>query len=325
MNQPTTVPPVSVKRPRSSASPAAAEFSWSDPSQRNPLIVIVSLTLLLVAAYWDTLRLVSSAWSEPLYSHGYIVPIFALVLMWMRFQPFQPVPTVERWIGLAIIVFALSVRIFGAYMTMNPFEHLSFPIAIFGVLMLAGGFHTIRWAWPGPLFLFFMLPLPSVLEQNVLWKLQTLASACSTFVLQTLGVAAFREGNLINIPGSPLNVAEACSGLRMLTIFTAMALAMVFLVERPWWDKFVILISAVPIALLVNIIRITATGLLYYAVGPENELAHKIGHDWAGFFMMPLALGFLWAELQILERLTVPVESAQLRPIGGRTATVPVR
>jgi exosortase len=208
---------------------------------------------------------------------------------------------------------------------MNPVDRISFPIAIFGMLMLVGGMHTIRWAWPGPLFLVFMLPLPSVLEQNVLWQLQTLASVCSTFVLQTLGVAAFRSGNLISVPGSDLNIAEACSGLRMLTIFFAMALAMVFLVERPWWDKFVILLSAVPIALIVNIVRITVTGLLYVAVGPENHFAQKIGHDWAGFFMMPLALGFLWAELQILERVTVPVEMAQIRPLAGRSAAIPVR
>jgi exosortase len=144
--------------------------------------------------------------------------------------------------------------------------------------------------------------------------------------LQTLGVAAFREGNLINISGMPLFVADACSGLRMLTIFGALAFAMVFLIERPWWDKFMILLSAVPIALAVNVIRITVTGLLYLVVGPENAFVHKLGHDWAGYFMMPLAMGFLWVELQILERITVPIESAQLKPIGARAAApIPVR
>ena len=127
------------------------------------------------------------------------------------------------------------------------------------------------------------------------------------------------------MPGADLNIADACSGLRMVTIFGALAVAMVFLVERPWWDKFIILLSAIPIALIVNIIRITVTGLLYMAVGQDNEFAKKLGHDWAGFFMMPLALGFLWMELQILERLTLPVEIAQYKPVGARSATIPVR
>jgi exosortase len=209
---------------------------------------------------------------------------------------------------------------------MNPLDRITFPIAIFGVLMLVGGWHTIQWAWPGPLFLVFMFPLPSWLEQNILWKLQTLASVASTFVLQMLGVAAYREGNVINVAGTPLFIADACSGLRMVTIFGALAVAMVFLVERPWWDKFMILLSAIPIALLVNIIRITVTGLLYMVVGPDSNFAHKLSHDWAGYFMMPLALGFLWLELQILERITIPVDTPQMKPIGARAATAaPVR
>jgi exosortase/archaeosortase family protein len=88
----------------------------------------------------------------------------------------------------------------------------------------------------------------------------------------------------------------------------------------------VILLSAIPIALAVNIIRITVTGLLYLALGQDNHFATKLAHDWSGYFMMPLALGFLWLELQILERLTVPVETVQLRPVGGaRGMAVPVR
>jgi exosortase len=312
-------------RPVGVSAQPMADVAWNDPSQRVPLITLVVLTLGLVFAYWDTFTLVAAEWENPLYSHGYIIPIIALGLMWMRYQPFRPVPTSERWIGVGILVLGLAIRNFGVYMTMNPLDRYSFLISIFGLFMMVGGMHTIRWAWPALLFLVFMLPLPSVLEHKILWNLQTLASVCSTFVLQTMGVAAFRQGNLISVPGADLNIADACSGLRMLTIFGALAVAMVFLVERPWWDKLMILLSAVPIALIVNIIRITATGLLFMAVGSDNEFAKKLGHDWAGYFMMPLALGFLWIELQILERLTVPVEVAQFKPIGGRTATIPVR
>jgi len=312
-------------RPAGMATATTAEVAWNDPSQRVPLITLVVLTVLLVLAYLDMFSLVKEEWANPLYSHGYIVPIISLGILWLRYQPFRPVPASERWIGLGVLVLGLAIRNLGVYMTMNPLDRYSFLIAVFGLFMMVGGWRTIRWAWPALIFLFFMMPLPSVLEHNILWRLQTLASVCSTLVLQTMGVAAFRQGNLISVPGADLNIADACSGLRMLTIFLALAVAMVFLVERPWWDKFVILLSAVPIALVVNIIRITVTGLLYMAVGSDNEFAHKLGHDWAGYFMMPLALGFLWLELQILERLTIPVDIAQFKPVGARTATIPVR
>jgi exosortase len=164
------------------------------------------------------------------------------------------------------------------------------------------------------------------LETLVLLRLQTLAAASSTFALQTLGVAALREQRVISISGIPLFVADACSGLRMVTIFCAMAVAMVFFIERPWWDKLIILLSAIPIALIVNIVRITLTGLAYLWTGGTNEFVQKFTHDWAGFFMMPLALGLLWLELQILERLTVPIDMGRLRPVGPmRGAGVPVR
>jgi exosortase len=305
---------------------AAPQVSWSDPSQRTPLLILGGLVLLLVVAYWDMFVLTSAAWSEGLYSHGWIVPVGAIMLMWMRWQPIEAVPAIERWIGLGLLVLGLSARLLAAEIGMNPLDRISFLPSVFGVFMLVGGMQVIRWAWPALLFLVFMFPWPTFFERAILGNLQTLASICSTFVLQTLGVAAFREGNLIRIPNADLNIADACSGLRMATIFGALAVGMIFLVERPWWDKFVILLSAIPIALAVNIIRITVTGLLYMIVGPENHFAQKLGHDWAGYFMMPLALGFLWLELQILERVTVPIDSIQLKPVGAaRGAAVPVR
>jgi exosortase len=327
MSEKRTTPqldPTRATRPTRASTPAPPPPSWNDPSQRTPLLILGGLVVLLVAAYWDMFALTSSAWNEGLYSHGWIVPVFALALMWMRWEPFGPVPARERWIGLALLVLGLSMRLVAAEFGMNPVDRLSFLPAIFGVFMLVGGFHIIRWAGPALGFLIFMFPLPTKLEVLVLLRLQRLASICSTFVLQTMGIAAFRQGNLISVPGADLNIADACSGLRMATIFGALAVAMVFLIERPWWDKLVILLSALPIALVVNIIRITLTGLLYMAVGPDNHFAQKLGHDWAGYFMMPLALGFLWLELQILERLTVPVETVQVKPVGASRGVAPV-
>jgi len=317
------VPNRGVRTPHAAPAPLPP-VSWKDPSQRTPLMILGGLVFLLVAAYWDMFSLTSAAWNEGLYSHGWLVPVFALALLWMRFQPFGPVPAYERWIGLLLIVVGLSARFWAAEYGIHPLDQLSFLPAIFGVFMLVGGMNVIRWAWPALFFLVFMFPLPNKIERPVLGGLQTLASICSTFVLQTMGMAAFRQGNLISIPGSELNIADACSGLRMATIFGAMAVAMIFLIERPWWDKFVILLSAIPIALLVNVIRITVTGLLYWMVGPDNHFAQKLGHDWAGYFMMPMALGFLWLELQLLERLTIPVDTVQLRPVGGARTVSPV-
>lgn len=310
-------------RPVAAALPKVA---WNDPSQHTSLAILGGLALLVIVAYWDMLALTSRVWSEGLYSHGWIVPLCAVGLLWLRWEPIGAVPQKERWIGLALVVLGLLLRIPAAWIGMNPVDRLSFLPAIFGVFMMVGGFNIIRSVWPALGFLVFMFPLPSRLETSVLLKLQTLAAASSTFVLQTLGVAALREQRVISISGMPLFVADACSGLRMVTIFVALAVAMVFLIERPWWDKFIILLSAIPIALVVNVVRITLTGLAYLWSDGHNEFIEKMAHDWAGLFMMPLALGILWLELQILERITIPIDMGRLRPVGPmRGATVPVR
>ena len=165
------------------------------------------------------------------------------------------------------------------------------------------------WAGPALAFLFFMFPLPSFIERTMLMKLQTYASIASTYTLQTLGVAAARAGNVISIDTlNDLTVAEACSGLRMLTIFGAMAVALVMIIDRPWWDKLIILVLAIPIALISNVVRIVTTGLLFLAFGQDKPWLSQIIHDWAGFAMMPVGLGLLWLELAVLSRLTIPID-----------------
>lgn len=99
-----------------------------------------------------------------------------------------------------------------------------------------------------------------------------------------------------------------------------MSVALVMIIERPWWDKLIILLSAIPIAVVSNVIRIVSTALLYLAFGQETAWLNKIIHDWAGFAMMPIGLGLLWIELAVLSRLTVPVENDDFVPFGAATA-----
>jgi exosortase len=190
------------------------------------------------------------------------------------------------------------------------------------ICLIVGGVSMLRWAGPALAFLFFMFPFPEVVERTLLMKLQMVASMISTFVLQTLGISATRFGNTLSIDTlqEPLEVAEACSGLRMLTIFGAMCFAMIMIVERPWWDKLVIFLSIVPIALASNVIRIVTTALLLLAFGQGTPWLSTLIHDWAGFLMMPIGLGLLWIELAVLSRLTIPLDSEEFAAFGAAPA-----
>src|SRR5262245_16599210 len=121
-----------------------------------------------------------------------------------------------------------------------------------GLALLSGGWRGLRWAWPSLAFLAVMVPLPHRVEEAVGAPLQGAATACSTFALQTLGLPAFAEGNVITVNAARIGVVEACNGLGMLFTFAAMATGLVLVVRRPWVDRALIVLSAGPIALAAN-------------------------------------------------------------------------
>lgn len=294
-------------------SPEESQVAW---------IVYGCLTAAVIVAYENMIRFTATFWAKDMYSHGYIIPFFAAYLFWIRKRPLRDAAPLDRWIGVGVVAASLGVRVFAAYFDYNNFERVSFIGALLGVCLIAGGRSMFKWAWLPIAFLAFMYPLPSMIENTLLMKLQTYASIFSTWTLQVLGVSAARQGNTINVDTleEALEVAEACSGLRMLTIFGAMSVALVMIIDRPWWDKLIILLSAIPIALASNVIRIVATALLYIAFGQDTPWLNKIIHDWAGFAMMPIGLGLLWIELSILSRLTIPIDADDFVPYGRATA-----
>ena len=263
------------------------------------------LAIGLVAIYLNSLARVSSDWSNPQYSHGYLVPIFAIVLLWIRREAFEQFPAWHRWVGVGLITVGILLRVVGTRYVIFAIDNLSFIPCMMGIFALAGGLRCLRWAGLPIVFLVFMYPLPGFLVDAVLRPLQTLATKASTFLLQTLGVEAFRDGNRIILDNMEMGVVDQCSGLRMLTIFIALssAIAMI-LTQRPIWERFILVVSAVPIAILVNVFRITITGVLY-SFNVDSELVNHIFHDWAGYLMMPMALGLLFLEMQILQRIVI--------------------
>jgi exosortase len=135
--------------------------------------------------------------------------------------------------------------------------------------------------------------------------LRRLATAASTYALQTLGLPALAEGNVIRLNDVRIGVVEACSGLSMLMVFFSLSTALALLIGRPRWIKTILVLSAVPIALVSNVARITITGLLHEWVG--SRVADAFFHDVAGWLMMPAALGLLWLVLHVLDRLFIEV------------------
>ncbi|QDU91669.1 Transmembrane exosortase (Exosortase_EpsH) [Pirellulimonas nuda] len=301
------------------------DFNPADPKQKQVLITFAVAVVVLLFVYLEMLVTTAGTWSNDMYSHGYIIPVLAGALFWVRRKGLVPATASEVWAGAGMICVALLVRIFAATYNMEPLDRYSFLLALLGAVVLSGGWRMLSWAWLPVLFLFFMYPLPTVVELRLLVSLQEWAAKISAVVLQVLGTGVLRVGNQIKYQGEDLmEVAEVCSGLRMATILSAMAVAMVFFIERPWWDRLIVLLSALPIAFIVNVARIVVTGLIFIAVkntgeaiSPEMaEWIDQIAHDWMGLAMPIAAVGLIYLELAILSKLSVPEETVELKPAG---------
>ena len=285
-------------------------FAQRKPELNNATLAALALVLMVAAwTFWPTLRELADKWFHDAgYSHGVLVPFFAGYLLWLRRDQLRFGP--PAWgLGLGLLAVAALLRVISGLFVFSWSDMLALLPCIAGIVALFGGMPALRAGWPAIAFLFFMIPLPYKLEVALGGPLQTLASRGSAFMLQVLGQPAVREGNTIMINDVKLGIVEACSGLRMLVTFFTFSTGVAVLIRKPLLERSCIVISAVPIALVTNIIRITATGVMYQL---NKQFAQMFFHDLAGWFMMPVCLAFLGLELWILNRLIM--ETRQSRP-----------
>jgi exosortase len=279
----------------------------------GPLLAVLGVVIGLLWAYWPTLGGMARRWaSDPQYSHGYLVPLFAVGLLWVRRERLATVAFAPSWWGVALITAGLGLWLAGARLYFPWLEAVALLPCVLGVFALLGGAAALRWAWPAVAFLLFMVPLPYRLGTAMAPSLQRFATLASTYVLETLGFPAVAEGNIILLNDARIGVVEACGGLSMLIIFFALSTAVAILIRRAWWEKGILVLSAVPIALVANVTRIVATGVLAELV---SATAADIFHEWAAWWMMPLALALVALELRLLSRLLVERKTARTMPM----------
>ncbi|MEK6247294.1 MAG: exosortase/archaeosortase family protein, partial [Planctomycetales bacterium] len=274
------------------------------------LVVFAGLLLALLYCFansFSTLWLHN--WNDPQYSFCYLVQNYAGIILWWRWDPtlfdsLESIPVSQRWWGAALLAFGIVMRVISAYLGVETAEMAAFIPCLAGVVLIAFGWPIFKWSAPAVVFLGFMFPLPWTIERRLLDPLKTIATSSSNFLLQMMGYGSFREGNVIHVAEVPMGVIDACSGLRMLTVFLALCGMVALTIKLPLWERIVIFLSAIPIALGVNVLRITITGMAFYHLGPEwYEWVKHVFHENAGYFMMPMAMLMLYLEIVILERM----------------------
>lgn len=283
---------------------------------------VASVAVAAVVLAWSYApsfaSLISRWWRDPNYSFGFLVVPIALAIFWNRRDRLDPARMQPRWWGLLPLLALAGLRVFLYEWNEQYVENATIPLVVAALALALGGWHLVKVALPAIVFLFFMLPLPPSINSILANPLQRLATIGSVAVLQMTGLPVLAEGNVITVGSEPLEVAQACNGLSMLLSFVTLIAAMVILIPRPLWERIVLMLSAIPIALLTNIVRIVVTAWCYHQFG--HEAGEKMAHDAAGLAMPVFALVLAFLELRLLSWLVVevPEPAAPLRPHGLR-------
>lgn len=294
-------------------SPGAADQGrgWTAMAQQATrwLLTVDGAAVLLVLAalgfaYWPTLVDLVGTWRKnPDYSHGFLVlPISAMIGARLWPDDRADGPRVF-WPGLLLVALGLILRAFfqsrGNFWTTNA----TLLVTVAGVALSLLGPRTIRFIWPALAFLIFLLPLPTSINNSLSQPLQALATRASTLVLRASGLWVMPEGNVILVGREPLEVAEACNGLSMLMSLAATVAAAAALIPMATFKRIALLVSIIPVALLSNVVRISATAWAYHLWGAK--VGSEYAHDLAGLLMMPLAMALVGLELWILSWLVI--------------------
>jgi exosortase len=276
---------------------------------RQPVLkwTLIAFTVLLmgglIVSYWQpTVTQLWHIWLESdEYSSGLLVPFLAAYVLWSRRDHYLNCPIRPAWAGLGLLLAAQAFRLFGLYFMFASAERLALVLSVGGIALLLFGWHFFKNFATIFVFLFLMLPLPNRVESMVTLPLQQWATVSAVFSLETLGYNVVRQGNIIQIGETIVAVAEACNGLRMLTAFFVISGFMALISTRKGWEKAIILISTIPIALFCNTIRLTLTSVAFTYV--HTETLEELFHDFGGLAMMPLAIGLIVFELWLLKHL----------------------
>jgi exosortase len=256
-----------------------------------PWQVLLWFGALLGLAYGPVLyRLVKQWMNDPDMGHGLFVPLVVGYIIWQRREQLLAIPVATNWWGLALVLWGaiqLTVATLGVELFL---ARTAFWITLVGSLLLLFGSQMLRAVAFPLLLLVFMIPIPAIIFNQITFPLQLIASRIGELALSLLGVPVFREGNILELPNRRLSVVEACSGIRSLLSLSFLALVYGYFFDPKAWMRWILLAISLPIAILVNALRVTLTGV----IGEYNrELADGVFHAIEGWMMFILALAIL--------------------------------
>ena len=263
-------------------------------------IIWLIISILLIFLYGNTLaKWGFDIWNDPNYSHGMLIPFIALYLIKQRFAQLRKTQSITSNKGLLFILPALFLFVLGSVAGEQFSQRVSFVILLYGLVLFLEGKEIARLLlFPVALFL-FAIPLPYILYNAIAFPLKLIATKIAVGVISLVGMPFFRDGNVIHLPHTTLEVIDACSGIRSLMTLITLAFLLASFQLRTFWKRAVLVLLALPLAVLANAGRVALTGLL-----TKSNPAWGSGtlHEITGWGVFVISFGFLIGISFILER-----------------------
>ncbi len=261
---------------------------------------LVVAVLGALAFFSDGLRALLDAWQLPEYSHGPLIPVLSalLFLRQLKTEPVETGPVRDYWPGIVVLLAALLMGALGRLANISDIVAYALILWVGGILLVSFGWKQGRRFWPPVLHLIYMLPLPGVVYYKLSTYLQFISSELGVFLLQWLQVPVFLDGNIIDLGVYKLQVAEACSGLRYLFPILSFSYIFSVLYKGPIWHKAILLVSAAPIVVVMNSVRIALAGYMVNAYG--IEWVEGLSHFFEGWVIFVISIVILFILARIL-------------------------
>ncbi len=273
----------------------------SEASPRAVLWVAAAILAVLVAIYLPTLIRMVVHWAAISdHSHGFVIAPLALFFAWEQRDTLRRAPIETSLWGLVPLGLSTSALAVGRFGVELMSLRVSFVLALIGLVLLLFGRHIFRILAFPLCFLFLMVPLPQALINFVAFPLQLFAADWAVRVLHLMEIPVLREGNILHLPETTLFVKEACSGLRSLMALVSLGVVFAYFFRRGTWQRIVLMLSTLPIAIAVNAFRVSLTGVLAFYFGAEA--ARGAIHELQGVFTFGGAFGLLLAESWLLSK-----------------------
>jgi exosortase len=267
------------------------------------------LALLLVGAggwlYADVLAGLVADWAhDDNYSHGFLIVPLALYFAWERRQRLVSLARRPSALGFLVVVASLVTLVVGMLGAEFFLTRVSLIGVILGTVIFLLGWQHARVLGLPIAFLLLMIPLPAIVFNEIAFPLQLFASKFGVAVMELAQVPVLREGNVITLANTTLEVAEACSGIRSLISLLTLGIVYGYFTDSRLWVRVVIAASTVPIAIVANGLRVAGTGILAHTRGAEAALGFF--HTFSGWMVFLAAFGLLFVVVWLLRRFAPP-------------------